>query len=182
MTEQDGQDAVTEQWLDQHQIKIPRAPGLHESPSAWVKVNGRGVIVAAAKKDQTVLGWLITKGHLSRIDEEYAIAYMTTRSAFRGTLDVVPSSLYDRIIAQGGAVSGEENAAIFQQVCRDIGRDCRKTIEYACDTPFRPNRADDDKDEGNARLKHFKYRPAFIALMKSFDAALAELAKRRRSS
>lgn len=183
MTEQDAAtDAVTQQWLTQHQIRIPRVPGVHESSSAWVKVNQRGTIVAAGKKDRTVLSWLIARAVLGRIDEEYGIAFLTTRSAFRGSLDAVPSSLYDRIIAQGGVVSGADNAALYQQVCRDIGRDYRRAIEYACDTPFISDRPNDEKDEGNAKLRHFNYRPAFSALIKSFDEAIRQLSERRRSS
>jgi hypothetical protein len=164
--EETGSDVVTEQWLRSHGIVIRRAEGVHQSPSAWVKVNSSGVITAAGVADQRIVAWLVEQGILSSADIDYAIAYVTCRDAHRAYRKERGYKSCIDITAAGGSLSCEQAAEVFSLLCKELGRKNRDIVEYACDT---------------ARSPHHKpnyvppYRIAFTALARSFDAAVKKL-------
>jgi hypothetical protein len=159
-------DIVTEEWIRSHQITIPRAAGVFQSPTAWVKINGHGTIIAAGERDQTVLAWLVERNTLCDTDADYAVAYFTCRSAERAYRRQMgyKSSLDLTTLSGGGSLSCEQAAMVFSLICRALGKE-RQVIEYACDTirvAGLPNYQPD-------------YRKAFNALAKAFDQAVRDV-------
>jgi hypothetical protein len=167
-------DIVTEQWLAHHRIRIPRASGVFQSPTAWIKVNGSGVIIAAGEKDQTVLAWLVETEVLSSVDVDYSIDYVTCRSAerayrkqrgFKSTLDF-------SLLSAAGGLSCEQAAKVFCLVRRSLGHKFSSIVEYACDT----HRSADTPSNYNP-----PYRQAFSALGRSVESAINDVKEGRVS-
>jgi hypothetical protein len=153
-------DVVTDQWITRHGIAIPRAAGVHQSDTAWVKVNGSGTVVAAGERDQTILAWLVETGRLMNTDIDYGIAYVTCRSAERAYRRQMgfKSSLDLSMLAGGGGLSCEQAAKVFCVMRRALGHELCKVIEYACDT----------MRTADGPRKH-DYRKAFSSLAREFD-------------
>ena len=163
MTEQTEGDVVTQQWLDRHRIAIPRAAGVFQSATAWVKIVS-GSVVAAGEKDQTVLAWLVDNGTLGSQDVDYGIAYVTCRSAERAyrRQKGFKSSLDLAALSGGGGLSCEQAAQVFCLMRAELGRENLAVIEYACDTCRGP--------DGKSNYRP-AYRKAFTALARAFDNA-----------
>lgn len=156
-------DIVTDQWLSSHRINIPRATGIHQSTSAWVRVDNKGTIVAAGVADQRVIAWLVHKQILNSSDVDYAIAYVTCRDAHRRCRkERGYKSALDLQLA-GSSVSCEQGAEIFSLMRRQLGAKYTEIIEYAWDTHFRPNTPENYRPP---------YRKAFNALPKAFHDAV----------
>lgn len=168
------QDVVTEQWLAQHGIRIPRAAGVFQSESAWVKVSSAGKIIAAGERDQTVLAWLVENETLSSADVDYGIAYVTCRSAERAYRRQMgyKSSLDLSVLAGGSGLSCEQAAKVFCLTRNAIGRENVAIIEYACDTIRSPDMPANHKPN---------YRRAFSALARAFDQAVKDVREDRVS-
>lgn len=173
MTELIENDVVTPEWLLRHGVVIPRASGVFQSDTAWIKVDGRGVIVAAGERDQTVLAWLVDQGTLSSADVDYGIAYVTCRSAerayrrqmgYKSTLDLSH-------LAGGTGLSCEQAAKVFSLTCQAMGKENRAIVEYACDT-IRTH------DLPNYRPE---WRRAFTSLARAFDQAIQDVKENRVS-
>lgn len=162
------QDVVTRQWLERHGIRIPRASGVFQSDSAWVKVNSAGIIVAAGERDQTVLAWLVESETLNSGDVDYGIAYVTCRSAERAYRRQMgyKSSLDLSVLSGGNGLSCEDAAKVFCLVRNAIGRENVAIIEYACDTVRSPDMPANHKPN---------YRRAFTSLAKAFDRAVKDV-------
>ena len=58
-------DAVPSGWAEQHGIHIPRADGIFDSTTAWVRVS-HGVVTGAGLKNQSILSMMIS---LRLVDE-----------------------------------------------------------------------------------------------------------------
>jgi hypothetical protein len=161
-------DVVTEQWISRHGITIPRAAGVFQSPTGWVKIDGRGTIIAAGERDQTVLAWLVERNTLSYADVDYGIAYVTCRSADRAYRRQMgyKSSLDLSVLSGGGGLSCEQAAQVFSLVRASLGREDCGVIEYACDTVRIPDAPTNYKPN---------YRRAFTALAKAFDKAAKDV-------
>ncbi len=161
-------DVVTEQWLSQHGIRIPRASGVFQSESGWVKVGPGGKIVAAGERDQTILAWLVENETLSSADVDYGIAYVTCRSAERAYRRQMgfKSSLDLSMLAGGGGLSCEQAAMVFCLMRNELGREECGIIEYACDTIRSHETPSNHKPN---------YRRAFSALARAFDKAVKDV-------
>ena len=161
-------DVVTDQWIARHGIRIPRAAGVFESGTAWVKINGSGVVVAAGERDQTVLAWLVSQKRLANSDIDYGIAYVTCRSAERAYRRQMgfKSSLDLSALSGGGGLSCEQAAQVFCLMRREIGPKLCAIVEYACDTVRAP---------GSPSGYNPPYRSAFAALAKAFDKAVQDV-------
>jgi hypothetical protein len=170
MDQEQASDVVNNQWLTRHGIRIPRASGVFQSKSAWVKTNTTGDIVAAGEKDQTVLAWLVEKQILNSGDVDYGIAYVTCRSAERAYRKErgYKSSLDLPFLSGGTGLSCEQAAQVFCLMRRYIGQRNCSIIEYCCDHI----RTSDD-------VKNQPYRKAFTALAKAFDTAIKEVREGR---
>lgn len=164
----DTEDLVTEQWLERHRIRIPRATGVFESGTAWIKVDARGTIVAAAEKDQTVLAWLVERKILGLVDADYGIAYVTCRSADRAYRRQMgfKSSLDLSVLGGGSGLSCEQAAEVFGLMRQELGPKNCKIVEYACDTTRTSETPENHKPP---------YRAAFTALGKAFDRAVKDV-------
>lgn len=156
-------DIVTEQWLKSHGIVIRRAEGVHQSASAWVKVNSSGVITAAGATDQRVVAWLVDQQVLSSADIDYAIAFVTCRDAHRAYRKQRGYKSCIDLAAAGGSLSCEQAARVFSILTRTLDRKLREIVEYACDTVRTP--------ETTANYRP-PYRRAFSTLAHEFDAAV----------
>ena len=165
--DQDG-DVVTEEWIQRHGIQIPRAAGVFQSGTGWVKVNGSGEIVAAGERDQTVLAWLVENQTLGYADVDYGIAYVTCRSADRAYRRQMgfKSSLDLSALSGGSGLSCEQAAQVFCLMRTEIGRENVEIVEYACDTIRTAETPANHKPN---------YRRAFSALAKAFDRAVKDV-------
>jgi hypothetical protein len=161
-------DVVTEEWITRHAIRIPRASGVFQSPTGWVKTDGSGTIVAAGERDQTILAWLVEREVLSYADVDYAIAYVTCRSAERAYRKQMgfKSSLDLSLLAGGSGLSCEQAAKVFCVIRTKLGHKLVKDIEYACDTIRTHETPDNHKPP---------YRKAFSALARAFDQAVKDV-------
>lgn len=162
------QDVVTEQWVDRHGIRIPRAAGVFQSDTAWVKIDSAGRIIAAGERDQTVLAWLVEIQTLSSHDVDYGIAYVTCRSAERAYRRQMgyKSSLDLSFLAGGSGLSCVQAAQVFCLIRNALGRENVAIVEYACDTVRGPD------TPVNYRPN---YRRAFSALASAFDKAVRDV-------
>lgn len=161
-------DVVTEQWVSRHGIRIPRASGVFQSETAWVKISSTGKIIAAGERDQTVLAWLVESKTLNSADVDYGIAYVTCRSAERAYRRQMgyKSSLDLSVLAGGDGLSCEDAAKVFCLVRNSIGRENVAIVEYACDTVRGPDTAVNHRPN---------YRRAFSELARAFDRAVKDV-------
>ncbi|MCE9565831.1 MAG: hypothetical protein K8U57_27720 [Planctomycetes bacterium] len=168
MRDDQGGDVVNDEWVLRHGIRIPRAAGVFQSGTGWVKVNGSGEIVAAGERDQTVLAWLVDRQILGYADVDYGIAYVTCRSADRAYRRQMgfKSSLDLSALSGGSGLSCEQAAQVFSLMRVEIGRENVEIVEYACDTIRSPETPANHKPN---------YRRAFTALAKAFDRAVKEV-------
>ena len=162
------EDVVNDQWILSHGINIPRAAGVFQSETAWVKIDNRGAIVAAGERDQTILAWLVEQETLNSADVDYGIAYVTCRSAERAYRRQMgyKSSLDLSILASGGGLSCQQAAMVFCLMRTAMGRENCDIVEYACDTIRMPDLPANHKPN---------YRRAFTALAKAFDKAAKDV-------
>lgn len=79
-------DSVPPGWAERHGITIPRAEGVFESATAWVRVKS-GVIVGAGLKNQSILSLAISLELLDQGAEHHANLYRDWRAAFLSRLD-----------------------------------------------------------------------------------------------
>lgn len=161
-------DVVTGQWVERHGIRIPRASGVFQSETAWVKLNSTGKIIAAGERDQTVLAWLVECQTLDSADVDYGIAYVTCRSAERAYRRQMgyKSSLDLSVLAGGDGLSCEQAAMVFCLARNAIGRENLAIVEYACDTVRSPDTPVNHKPN---------YRRAFSELARAFDRAVKDV-------
>lgn len=163
-------DIVTAEWLTRHRVAIPRAAGVFDSPTAWVRVAPGGTIIAAGEKDQTVLAWLVDHGILEWADLDYGVSYVTCRAAQRSLRKATgyKSCLHLPTLSGGDGLTCEQAADVFSLITRELGRKNCEIIEYACDTTRTPDTP-------------FNYRPpfreAFSALARAFGKAFKETGK-----
>jgi hypothetical protein len=156
-------DVVTDEWVLNHGIAIPRATGVHKSSSAWVRVE-HGRIVAAGKNDERVLAWLVEQRILNEADVDYAIAYVTCRDAHRAYRKQRGYKSFLDISVAGDSLSCEQAARVFSLLCRGLDRNLRQIVEYACDTVRTPDTPLNYRPQ---------YRKAFTALAREFNAAVS---------
>ncbi len=79
-------DSVPAGWAERHGIAIPRADGVFESGSAWVRIK-HGVIIGAGLKNQSILLLAISLELLDQGAEHHASLYRDWRAAFLSRLD-----------------------------------------------------------------------------------------------
>jgi hypothetical protein len=79
-------DSVPDGWAARHGITIPRADGIFESASAWVRVK-HGVIVGAGIKNQSILCLAISLSLLDQGAEHHGNLFKDWRAAFLSRLD-----------------------------------------------------------------------------------------------
>jgi hypothetical protein len=167
-------DIVTEQWLRSHRVAIPRAAGVFKSPTAWVRVDQAGTIVAAGETDQRIVAYLVERKVLNSADIDYAIAYVTCRDAHRAFRKQrgYKSHLDISMLAGGDNLSCEQAAEVFSLVTREIGRKFCDIVEYACDTIRTADTPTNYRPP---------YREAFSALARAFGRAVKEVRKKKDS-
>jgi hypothetical protein len=81
-------DAVPSGWAEQHGISIPRADGIFDSPTAWVRVS-HGVITGAGLKNQSILSMMISLRLVDEGEERSAMLYTDWKTAFLSCVDPV---------------------------------------------------------------------------------------------
>ena len=81
-------DFVPAGWTERHGIEIPRADGVFESGTAWVRIK-HGVIVGAGLKNQSILSLAISLKLLDQGAEQSANQYKDWRTAFLAGVDPV---------------------------------------------------------------------------------------------
>ncbi|QEH36521.1 hypothetical protein OJF2_51050 [Aquisphaera giovannonii] len=79
-------DFVPAGWTERHGIEIPRADGVFDSGTAWVRIK-YGVIVGAGLKNQSILSLAISLDLLDQGAEHHANLYRDWRAAFLSRLD-----------------------------------------------------------------------------------------------
>jgi hypothetical protein len=83
-------DFVPAGWTEQHRIEIPRADGLFESSTAWVRIT-HGVIVNAGLKNQSILSVMISMNLLDQGANRHGSLYTDWKAAFLSRLDPTKS-------------------------------------------------------------------------------------------
>ncbi len=81
-------DFVPGGWTEQHGINVPRADGIFESPTAWVRI-AHGVITGAGLKNQSILSMMISLRLIDDGEERSARLYTDWKTAFLSTVDSV---------------------------------------------------------------------------------------------
>lgn len=79
-------DSVPPGWAERHGIVLPRAEGVFESATAWVRVK-HGAIVVAGLKNQSILHLAISLDLLDQGAERHGSLYRDWRAAFFSRLD-----------------------------------------------------------------------------------------------
>jgi hypothetical protein len=161
-------DIVTPEWLERHAIAIPRASGVFQSPTGWVRVDSHGTIVAAGESDERVIAWLVARGILDNADIDYAIAYVTCRDAHRSYRKErgYKSCLHIDVLGSSSSLSCEQTAEVYSLMCRELGQKYCRIIEYAWDTVRTPETPPNYEPP---------YRKAFSALAHAFRAAVKQV-------
>jgi hypothetical protein len=81
-------DFVPSGWTEQYGINIPRADGIFESPTAWVRVI-HGVITGAGLKNQSILSMMFSLRLVDEGEERSARLYSDWKAAFLSCVDSV---------------------------------------------------------------------------------------------
>ena len=162
-------DVVTEQWLRRHRISIPRATGLFESDTAWVKVGKGGVIVEASERDKSLMAHLIGRKVLDPHHAEYSFCFMELRHAFLSrTLYKSNSVFLDQLF--GVSLSDRDAASMYIAICTALGKARVRIIHAAVENRAAPS----NTHLTNTAAK--QHREAFTALVRALEA---ERTKRR---
>lgn len=83
-------DSVPAGWAERHGVTIPRADGIFESATAWLRIK-HGVIVGAGLKNQSILLLAISLELLDQGAEHHGGLYKDWKSAFLSRLDPTKS-------------------------------------------------------------------------------------------
>lgn len=81
-------DFVPAGWAEQYGISIPRADGIFESTTAWVRV-AHGVVTGAGLKNQSILSVMISLRLVDEGEERSARLYTDWKTAFLSCVDSV---------------------------------------------------------------------------------------------
>jgi hypothetical protein len=81
-------DFVPVGWSEQHGIHIPRADGIFESATAWVRIS-HGVITGAGLRNQSILSVMISLRLVDEGEERSAMFYTDWKTAFLSGVDPV---------------------------------------------------------------------------------------------
>lgn len=81
-------DFVPAGWSERNGIEIPRADGIFESPTAWVRIK-HGVIIDAGLKNQSILSLMVSMELLDAGWVNRAAQYKDWRTAFLASVDPV---------------------------------------------------------------------------------------------
>lgn len=153
-------DLVTPDWLRLHGIVIPRAEGVFESESAWVKTDAQGRVVAASEKDRSVLAYLVAQGDLNELHRYYALVFVDLWNAFLRKTQHYANPVYAAEFF--GADPGDSSfGGLYLKVCRKLGRGHEKTVKRGLQ-PVSP---------ATAGLNVTTYRMAFDALARAVNEA-----------
>ncbi len=80
------EDSVPAGWSERNGIEIPRADGVFESATAWVRIK-HGIIVGAGLRNQSILHLAISLELLDQGAEHHGNLYRDWRAAFLSQLD-----------------------------------------------------------------------------------------------
>lgn len=162
-------DVVTEQWLAKQDIVIPRASGLFESDSAWVKVDSNGVIVAASEKDKSLIAFFIARQMLKPCHAEYGFCFQEMRHAFLSRVTYKSNAVF---LAQlfGRSVSQTDAESMYLTICTALGRPRVRLIQSVMENRATPS------NTHLTRTEAAQCRAAFDHLI---DAVENERAKQR---
>lgn len=117
-------DFVPTGWAEQHGIHIPRAEGIFESATAWVRIT-HGVITGAGLKNQSILSMMISVDLLEgNRATHYANVYVDWRAAFFARIEAARYS--NEGTGDPNAWSKEDR---FSKLLHAVERDCLQIID-----------------------------------------------------
>lgn len=95
-------------------------------------------ILHAEVKDDTLLGWLLEKGFLEIHHKAYAMTLLDLRLAY----DAGNGITWTRVDGGSGTLSAGQAAEFYHAICRVIGRNSVRVIEWCATEKCKPLDAD----------------------------------------